>query len=282
MAISRPAESGGGQGGAGTHPEYYSTVIVQTVDDPRRIDVVRSVGSQPPPQDYRDLLKQIQDVARLVVMLFPADLENRRDLFGQLHATADSGLRGTESSIEIGLDNLNEVKGSVADAFPVIREVLWRKNLTILVVTILLCLPTGAALYYNSAKWFPPPGPEKFHWSGLAIAALWVPLGVAIGLFLEFIFRVGDDIPYEQLRSINPGRWKPVQRFFNTVMVGYTFAGVLAIDAVQVGVSNVLLNEFVKGKPFLSLAIGFVTGMAFPYVRDLVQQFRPVRRDQAP
>jgi len=29
----------------------------------------------------------------------------------------------------------------------------------------------------------------------------------------------------------------------------------------------------------LSLAIGFVTGFAFPYVRDLVQQFRPIRRD---
>ena len=147
---------------------------------------------------------------------------------------------------------------------------------------MVICLSGGAAVDYaaHSGAWVTPPKPGEFNWVTLAMAAFWIPVGVAIGLFLEFIFRVADDIPYEQLRSINPGRWKPLQRFFNTVMVAYTFAAILALDAFQVGVANVLLNEFVDKKPFLSLAIGFVTGIAFPYVRDLVQQFRPVRRDQ--
>ena len=78
-----------------SHPGYFSKVIVRTEDDPRRIDVVRSIGSQPAPPEVRDLLKQIQEVGRLVVTLFPTDLVRRKDFFGQLHATADSGLRGT-------------------------------------------------------------------------------------------------------------------------------------------------------------------------------------------
>jgi hypothetical protein len=107
------------------------------------------------------------------------------------------------------------------------------------------------------------------------------PVGVLIGLFVEFIFRVSDDVPYDQLRAINPGRWKPFQRAFNTVLVAYIFAAILAVGAFQVGVASVLLNDFIDKKPELSLAIGFVTGFAFPFVRDLVQQFRPTRRDGA-
>jgi hypothetical protein len=96
---------------------------------------------------------------------------------------------------------------------------------------------------------------------------------------VEFIFRVSDDIPYEQLRAINPGRWKPFQRTFNTVIVGYIFAGILGIGAFKVGVGSILLNDFIDKTPMLSLVIGFISGFAFPFVRDLVQQFRPERRD---
>jgi hypothetical protein len=99
------------------------------------------------------------------------------------------------------------------------------------------------------------------------------------GLFIEFIFRVNDDIPYEQLRAINPGRWKPFQRALNTIIVAVVFAAILATQIIQVGVSGVLLNQLSSGKPWLAIIVGFVTGFAFPYVRDLVQQVRPVARE---
>src|SRR5262245_37161263 len=60
--------------GAGEHPEYFSRVTIHTEDDPRRIDAVRPRESPPVPQGYRDLLRQIQDVARLLVIILPTDL----------------------------------------------------------------------------------------------------------------------------------------------------------------------------------------------------------------
>jgi hypothetical protein len=56
----------------------------------------------------------------------------------------------------------------------------------------------------------------------------------------------------------------------------------LGAGAVQVGVANILLHEFLPEKPALGLVIGFVTGFAYPFVRDLVQQFRPTKRDATP
>jgi hypothetical protein len=56
----------------------------------------------------------------------------------------------------------------------------------------------------------------------------------------------------------------------------------LGVGAVQVGVSKILLNDFIPQQPALALVIGFVTGFAYPLVRDLVQQFRPVKRDATP
>ena len=106
-------------------------------------------------------------------------------------------------------------------------------------------------------------------------------MGALAGLFTEFLFRVNDDIPYEQLRAINPGRWKPFERALNTMFIAGIFAGIPAADIIKVGVSNLLLNDFVS-KPYLLLVIGFVTGFAFPYVRDLVQRVRPVSRDTRP
>jgi H+/Cl- antiporter ClcA len=192
--------------------------------------------------------------------------------------TADSGLRGTNCSPEIGLENLQDVKDSIADEFPSVRGTIWLWNLALLIAAIVGCGLASAILHSKTGVWYPA-AVDGSIWPALELALFLIPLGVMVGLFVEFIFRVSDDIPYDQLRAINPGRWKPFQRAFNTLVVAYIFAGILAIGAFQVGVANVLLNDFIDKKPVLSLAIGFVTGFAFPYVRDLVQQFRPLRRD---
>ena len=74
------------------------------------------------------------------------------------------------------------------------------------------------------------------YWQSLLLAVFLIPVGALAGLFVEFIFRVNDDIPYEQLRAINPGRWKPFERALNTVIVAFILAGILAADVIKVGV----------------------------------------------
>jgi H+/Cl- antiporter ClcA len=195
-----------------------------------------------------------------------------------LHLTADSGLRGPNSDLDIGLDNLQDVKNDIADEFPAVRGKIWWWNCGILIGAIAICL-LAMGVYHNFTNSWIPAVSASSKLPSIWLAAFLIPLGAAIGLFVEFVFRVNDDVPYDQLRTINPGRWKPFQRAFNTIIVGYIFAGILGIGAFQVGVASVLLNDFIGDKPILSLVIGFVTGFAFPYVRDLVQQFRPVKRD---
>ena len=86
---------------------------------------------------------------------------------------------------------------------------------------------------------------------------------------------------------INPGRWKPFQRASNTIVVAYTLAAIIGLGVIDVGVGGVNLSEFIRPKdgqpikPELSFFIGFVTGFAFPYVRDLMQQVRPGKHDGA-
>lgn len=119
-------------------------------------------------------------------------------------------------------------------------------------------------------------------WAALLMAFFLIPIGALTGLFAEFIFNINDDIPYEQLRAINPGRWNPVYRAINTTIVAYVLAFILAMDILKVGVGSVLLNDYVSTRPFLSLTIGFITGFAFPYVRDLIQEVRPAKREATP
>ena len=75
--------------------------------------------------------------------------------------------------------------------------------------------------------------PQMFVQSGapsgpaIALAAFLIPIGVAVGLFTEFVLRVNDDIPYEQLRAINPGRWQPIAR----ALKGVGYRGDVVIES---------------------------------------------------
>ena len=109
------------------------------------------------------------------------------------------------------------------------------------------------------------------------IAVLWIPVGAAIGAWVEFIFRV-ETLTYETLLYFDPGRWKPQDRVVITVVVAYVFALFLAVKAIQVGVGDILLNEFATSRPYCSLAIGFVTGFSFAYVKDILYRLRPTER----
>jgi hypothetical protein len=53
----------------GSHPSYYSGVAF--VDN--RLDFKREAGPQAPPPAYREFRRQVEDVARLVRILFQDD-----------------------------------------------------------------------------------------------------------------------------------------------------------------------------------------------------------------
>jgi hypothetical protein len=108
----------------------------------------------------------------------------------------------------------------------------------------------------------------------ICIALVWIPVGVAFGLFLEFIFRVGDSVDYDGLRALNPGRWKVWRRAFNTVVTAYVFAFIIGIGAIEIGILGVNLKDFVT-VPWVSLVVGFVSGFTYPFVRDTVGRFKP-------
>jgi hypothetical protein len=259
---------------SGVHSVFYETVSVAD-DDPSRLKFKRPPTAEAPPPAVRAMRRQIEDTARLVRTLFQDDPALRKKFIDQLKEAAESGLVGQNSSVEIGLENLQDVRESIADAYVVVRGKLWWWNVGLLGGAIAYCGFGAAALKLWGSTWL---WAAANGWQGWVVVALLMPLGAMAGLFVEFIFRVNDDIPYEQLRAINPGRWKPFQRALNTTIVAIIFAAILAVPLVQVGVSGVLLNEFSSGKPWLSVVIGFVTGFSFPYVRDLVQQVRPVSK----
>lgn len=85
-----------------------------------------------------------------------------------------------------------------------------------------------------------------------------------------------ESVSYEKLLTINPGRLKPWRRIFGTLLTAYIFAFVLGIKLLKVGIGGIELNDFLGSRPWLSLAVGLLTGLAYPYVRDsIVAQLPP-------
>ena len=267
------------------HPEYYSKIELKW-DEPTRLDFVLAEPQQAIPPEFSAMIAKIEEVERLVRVLFQDDESRQKAFFIQLHQVADTGLRGKNCNPQRGLEDLQELKDSIADTFPAVREKIWRLNVRILLGVLAICGMASAVSYYFNGSWYPGPGDGKSIWPVIKISAFLIPLGAVIGLFVEFIFRVGDDMPYDRLREINPGRWKPTQRVLNTIVVAYILAALIGVGVFNVGFAGTDLSEFVQGKdakpprPELSLVIGFVTGFAFAFVRDLMQQFRPAKRDK--
>jgi hypothetical protein len=257
---------------------YYQQVELDNPTDPSRIDLVRAPNAPTPPEAMRLLTKKIQQVAAVVEDVFVHHPKLRKDFFYQLHVTADTGLRGPGYNVEQGLDNLIEVEGHVVQAFPKVRDYYWNRYALAVLFAILPFL-LGAAAYYiaHEGIWgIPKPDKGEYNIIGaIGIAIFWIPVGVAIGIFLEFIYSVNRTVQFDQLININPGRWRPFQRFVNTILGAYVFAGLMGLSLFEIGVMSVLLNEFLTTRPPLSLLVGFVTGFSSPYVQDIISQVRP-------
>lgn len=268
-----------------TRPVYFTEARIDKVDNPRRIDVVRGPGGEPP-EDMLALLDDINATARMVVALFARDPERRKQFFEGLDIATTSGLVGPHSSVSVGRRNLNQVKSNLVEEFPAARDRLWTSYFISLLIMLLICLPIGGAIFYASLNghWNVPKPDAKGTFDAVVIGALalfWIPVGAAFGIFLEFIFSVDRQIPFEGLSTINPARWRPGQQLINIVLTAWVFAFVMAVNAFQIGVMAVLLNDFASTKPYLSFLVGFITGFAFPYVRDILYKLKPTVRGAA-
>jgi hypothetical protein len=263
-------------------PVYFLEVLLITPRNPRRIDLVRAPNSADLPEPMRALIREIGEFGRVIARVFEEILPTRCELFEQLHKSADLGLRGDGYSVEAALSNLAELKGLIADAFPEVRDSFWSRNFIFLLWALLPAAIGGViyALALTGTSIVPPRSADGVFAPMVAgaLALFWIPFGVALGLFLEFSYSVDRDIPYEDLQGINPGRWRPRQRLVNTLLTAYCFAALMALGAFQIGVLSILLNNFATTNPLLSFAVGFVTGFAFPYVRDLIYRFKPVQK----
>jgi hypothetical protein len=250
-----------------------------------RLKLSRPHVAQTP--EMRKLVSDIFEVEHVIRLLFSDGkyMSEKKQFFDGLLASAKIGLCGTEYEIEAGQMNLKLTQDEIADAFPLLRDALWKSHLNILFWSTSVFLVLGGFVYYhlvvqqvfadhNQALLRAVPAFPQ-----VGIALVLIPLGVPIGIFLEFVFRVGEKTTYDGLLAINPGRWKPWKRTITTLITAYVFAFIIGVGAFQIGIGGILLNDFISTQPWLSVAVGFVTGFTFPYVRDIVTQFKPERRN---
>src|SRR5262249_34450064 len=112
-AVEPPPHSAATSGADGKHltdpklgdaqPIYYTNIKMSSASA-LRLDYIRSSGNNPPPPEYRAFRKQVDDVARLVRVVFQDEKDQQQELFDQLHATAWSGLCGANSNLDVGAD----------------------------------------------------------------------------------------------------------------------------------------------------------------------------------
>jgi hypothetical protein len=261
-----------------------------TDDDPTGIGLHTHHPRVARTSEMRDLIRDIFAVEHVIRILFgePKYKAERKQFLKGLMTSAKAGLCGTDYDIEIGQLDLSLIQDKIADAFPMLRDALWKSYFYIVALFTLFFGPLGCILYYylivkhvfadhNKALLDAVPALSQ-----ICLALVWIPFGVPIGIFLEFVFRVGENVTYDGLLAINPGRWKPWRRTASTLITAYVFAFIIGVGAFQIGIGSILLNEFISTRPWLSIAVGFVTGFTFPYVRDIVTQFKPERRDASP
>jgi hypothetical protein len=261
---------------------YFHAVELDNAEAPTRIILTREPNSPPPPAALRAFLGDLHKVEHIVRTVYSQQADIRRQFFNDLHVTADTGLRGPDYSLEQGMDNLKSVQDEIAEAFPAVRDYYWYRYGIYALFSVVLLL-AGAALYYfvgDTGNISLRDAKGQWTVAGIAVlAALWIPFGVALGIFLEYVFSIKDQITFDELSKINPARWHPFQRLINTVVTSYVFAAAMALSIFQVGVAAVLLNEFATTKPYLSIVVGFVTGFGSPFVQDLIGQIRPAVRN---
>jgi hypothetical protein len=260
---------------------YYSTVIID--NPPTDLFFRQVIGAPPPPDNLRQLKLDLEAAAQVVLTFFRGHPEKKLRFMERLRLAGQIGCCGPNYRVIDGTDSLESTKRQVVEEGYEQRNAIWY---TYTRFTLLILVPTAVAgfiAYIASTYGFrlpPPDAKEGFAPAVTAvIAAFWIPAGAAFGVWTEFNFRTAS-LTFTDLLYFDPERWAPGQRFFIAIMIGFLLAFVLAFKIVQIGLFGILLNEFSGKHPEFSGAIGWVSGFAYPVVRDIIKTLRPTVRQQ--
>jgi hypothetical protein len=260
---------------------YTEVQISPCVNDPKRLVFVADQSAPAAPEDFVAMRRSFERTAQLVATMFEDERETRATIFELLHRAADRGLRGPDYNLDDGRENLLEVQAEVADRAHRIRDKRLREYTRLLVLFGIVPLGLGAAVYRTGLGGLftlpsqGQPFDPMFAW---AVAILWIPAGAAVCVWGEFALRMQSDLSYERLPMMDPGRWRPGQRLLITVGISFIFAYLLSLNMLQVGLGGTLLNDFVVKTPAMALAIGGITGLAFPSVQEIIYRIQPTSR----
>ena len=264
-------------------PVFYTEIKMSpSPEDPRRLVFVAAPGSPKLPDDLLTLRQGYETASRIVSLLFRDATDKRRELFNDLHLAADRGLRGPNFNVEDGRANLSEMRQIITDSAQSVRDQFFRQYLKLMFWAGGIPLLLGAVvLLTDGFGVLNPPAPGEpydpsFVWS---VAPFWITAGASICVWGEFALRMQGGLSYEQLLRLDPSRWRPGQRVTIAVGISFILAFFLAFNAVQIGIGGILLNDFSTTTPALSLAVGGVTGLAFPAVRDVIFRLGPQERE---
>lgn len=264
----------------GQAPVYFEKVSLVPEGAWNDIDFIRAAGAPAEPDQMRRFRMDIQSTCRVIITFLRSDRKERDEFLLLIHKTADLGLRGPDYSLEGGISNLVDVKERLVNYAYNVRRVTLRRYAYVAFVIAVPAIVAGILIYSLSALslYLPPPAQNIFPpLVSFIIAAFWIPAGASVGAWVEFALRV-ETLTYDRLLYFDPGRWEPRDRILIAVVVAFVLALFLGSGALQVGLGSILLNDFTTTRPYCSLVIGFVTGFAFPYVKDILYRLRPAER----
>jgi hypothetical protein len=194
-----------------------------------------------------------------------------------MHRAADRGLRGPYHSVADGRANLVEVRDLVTDEALKVRDArLHTYNVLLLGLGVAPCALGLLLSKLPKAIEFMLASPLPAIASHMAVA-LFLVSGATICVWAEFVLRVHSGLTFDELLNLDVGRWRPRQRVTIAIVISFLFAFLLAFDVIQVGLGGLLLNQFQK-TPELALAVGGITGFAFPSVREILYRLKPEER----
>ena len=185
MVVNIDEKPTGNQPVEGTPPNagsYYSEVKLEMHCGVPKLVYEREPGLPQLPEDMKKFRREIEDLERLVRMLFENDPQRLEDRFNQLQRVATDGLCGSDCNVQMGLDNITFVKQEIADEFPAVREKMWWWNLIILLSVAAICAVASGTLYAVTNTGYPVIGNGTSVWLSVKLAAFLIPLGAVIGL----------------------------------------------------------------------------------------------------
>jgi hypothetical protein len=260
---------------------YYREIILKpSPDNPTRMEFVAAEDAPDAPTEVVALREGFQQAARVARILFPDNADIRKEVFLEMHAAADRGLRGPNFNLFDGQANLRAIRESITDNAQIVRDARLKSYTLCAVLGGVLPGVFGVLLLYTNAfGLFKSTSAQPYDPLFVGLVSLFlIPAGASICVWAEFVLRMQRGLTFDQLLELDPARWNPVQRVSITIGIAAIFAFLLAFDAIQVGVGNLLLNDFAKKMPLLGFAVGGVTGLAFPAVQDIIFRLKPEER----